>query len=160
MSRLQSLYHAVVCVYKCLAFPVPGGGRALCVSGIEGMYAGHGCHRAPCWTLMCPCPRPRGLRAPGCRGFLYVGVAPCLSTSAVAVNAPLNCILQFIQQELVFMVETPPSPKPYSFYHINFLLICSIFVALTCPSSLSPPLSAWADLHLSCYMCRILDSRA
>lgn len=33
-------------------------------------------------------PRLRGLRAPGCRGFLYVGVAPCLSTSAVAVNAP------------------------------------------------------------------------
>lgn len=92
MSRLQWLNCTVVCVHKCLAFPVPGDGRAVCLSGYEGSAAltyraagadqvGHGCHRGPRWTLMCPCPRPRGFHAPAHKGFLYVGSAPCLSTS-------------------------------------------------------------------------------
>ncbi|KAI2656346.1 WD repeat and SOCS box-containing protein 1 [Labeo rohita] len=57
------------------------GGRALCLSDFEGSaaltyraagadHAGHGCHRGPRWTLMCPCPRPRGFHAPAHKGFL------------------------------------------------------------------------------------------
>ncbi len=58
MNRQQWLNCMVVCVHKCLAFPVPGGGRALCLSDFEGSaaltyraagadHAGHGCHRGP-----------------------------------------------------------------------------------------------------------------
>lgn len=118
MNRLQWLNCTVVCFHKCLAFPVPGGGRALCLSDFEGSaaltyraagadHAGHGCHRGPRWTLMCPCPRPRGFHAPAHKGFLYVGSAPCLSTSRCR---SLSILLPYLSEELTVRSPSPPTP--------------------------------------------------
>lgn len=73
-----------VCPYSvCLALPVTGGGRAQCVIGFEGSAAltfwAAGVNRG---RTVRNAQRP-GQGQPGTN--LYVGAAPCLSTSAVAV---------------------------------------------------------------------------
>lgn len=79
----------------CLAFPVTGGGRTLCVSGFEVSAALT--FKQPVQTAGAPVPTRPGTHCarclcPGaawhltCQVIPYVGAASCLSTSTVAVS--------------------------------------------------------------------------
>lgn len=107
------------------------------MSGIEGKYAGHGCHRAPCWTLMCPCPRPQRLSVRRC---CSMSVFICSRSSCFFI-----VFLRILTKLLCLVIPRSSFSSLYPF-NPNYSLHFTSFQFLTHQTQ---------SLFLSCCLCRV-----